>query len=184
MNCLLQRWRRAPGWSRLATFSSSTAQRHEGISRDAKAFVHLVSWWSFRISSKSEPSMREGCGSFMQSPATSTIPVAARIQARNPDPYGGRGVRLVPLYDVVVAPAVRRLLFMLFGRWESYVPIYLRPALAPCARRNWTTDSYLRFRAASRAVRPSVLTALTSTPSSAVNLTASSVSPSRSLRSG
>jgi putative ABC transport system permease protein len=41
--------------------------------------------------------------------------IAARLQAENPDPYGPRGLRLAPLHDVVVAPAVRRLLFLLFG---------------------------------------------------------------------
>src|SRR5262245_62033243 len=41
--------------------------------------------------------------------------IAQRLQAQNPDPYGARGVRLVALSDAVVAPRVRRLLFLLLA---------------------------------------------------------------------
>src|SRR5437667_7896215 len=58
------------------------------------------------------------------------------------------------------------------------------PGLAPFSTRNLTTVSYWRALAASSAVRPSVLAAFTSTPSSAASLTASRVSASRSRRGG
>src|SRR5262249_36205976 len=41
--------------------------------------------------------------------------IAQRLQNQNPDPYGARGVRLVALSDAVVAPRIRRLLFMLLA---------------------------------------------------------------------
>jgi len=41
--------------------------------------------------------------------------IAARIQAARPDPNGERGVRIEPLSDVVVTPAVRRPLYLLLG---------------------------------------------------------------------
>src|SRR5262245_48156722 len=41
--------------------------------------------------------------------------IAQRLQSQNPDPYGARGVRLLALSDAVVAPPIRRSLFLLFA---------------------------------------------------------------------
>jgi len=41
--------------------------------------------------------------------------IAARINARMPDPYGARGVRLAPLSETVVSRSVRRPLLVLFA---------------------------------------------------------------------
>src|ERR1700687_5077260 len=65
---------------------------------------------------------------------------------------------------------------------EAVCPFLLVPGMAPFSTRNVTTVSYLRAFAASSAVRPSVLAALISTPSSVSSFTASSVSASRSPR--
>src|SRR5260370_2572707 len=56
--------------------------------------------------------------------------------------------------------------------------------LAPLSTRNWTTLSYPDALAPSSAMLPSVLTALTSQPSSTASLTASSVRASTSRRAG
>ena len=60
----------------------------------------------------------------------------------------------------------------------------LMPVVAPFSTRNLTTRSNFSDVAASSAVRPSVLAALTSMPRSTASLTVSSTSVSRSLRSG
>src|SRR5262249_47655114 len=60
--------------------------------------------------------------------------------------------------------------------------VYFDRDVAPRARRNVTTVSYLAALAASSAVRPSVFAAFTSTPSSTASLTASSATASRSAR--
>ncbi len=41
--------------------------------------------------------------------------IASRLEAENPDPFGARGVRLVPLTEAVVGPTIRRPLLMLLG---------------------------------------------------------------------
>jgi len=41
--------------------------------------------------------------------------ITQRLQNQNPDPYGARGVRLQALSDAVVAPRIRRLLFLLLA---------------------------------------------------------------------
>ena len=54
-------------------------------------------------------------GLTIQSAEASLAVIAQRMQASEPDPYGGRGVRLEPLSTAVVVPPVRRSLFVLFA---------------------------------------------------------------------
>src|SRR5437867_3168459 len=71
------------------------------------------------------------------------------------------------------------------GEYADYLRAGLdTPDLAPFSIRNATTVSYLSAFALSSAVRPSVLEAFTSTPSSTASLTASRARASRSARSG